>query len=147
MLAEINKIKAIDNHAHPLRYAADGEKPDDEFDALPLDAIEPFALPVRLDAKNPEFIVAWKQLYNYGFDDMSDNHVQGLLNLKKKLLREQGENFPAWVLDRLNIQTMFANRVALGRGLNTPRFCLFCRRILFRAMKPPGTTRLFRFLS
>jgi hypothetical protein len=33
-------MKAIDNHAHPLKYVAEGEKADDEFDALPLDAIE-----------------------------------------------------------------------------------------------------------
>ena len=39
LLNEIFKIKAIDNHAHPLKYVAEGDKPDDEFDALPLDAI------------------------------------------------------------------------------------------------------------
>src|ERR1700751_601121 len=55
LLAEISRIKAIDNHAHPLKYVAAGEKPDDEYDALPLDAIEPFPLPVRLSPANPEF--------------------------------------------------------------------------------------------
>src|SRR2546421_6505929 len=49
LLNEIYKIKAIDNHAHPLKYVEEGEKPDDEFDALPLDAIVPFPLPVRLN--------------------------------------------------------------------------------------------------
>ena len=49
LLNEISKIKAIDNHAHPLKYVAPDEKPDDEFDALPLDAIPPFPLPVRLN--------------------------------------------------------------------------------------------------
>src|SRR5438093_1471741 len=34
LIAEISKIKAIDNHAHPLKYVAAGEKADDEFDAL-----------------------------------------------------------------------------------------------------------------
>ncbi|HYK19832.1 MAG TPA: hypothetical protein VEV42_03800, partial [Pyrinomonadaceae bacterium] len=46
LLSEINKIKAIDNHAHPLRYVAEGDKPDDEYDALPLDSIDPFPLPL-----------------------------------------------------------------------------------------------------
>ncbi len=50
--AVIAKIKAIDNHAHPLRYVAAGEKPDDEFDALPLDALGLFPLPVRLHPDN-----------------------------------------------------------------------------------------------
>jgi len=45
LLTEIYRIKAIDNHAHPLKYVAPGEKPDDEFDALPLDVIVPFPLP------------------------------------------------------------------------------------------------------
>src|ERR1051325_4664800 len=59
LLNEINKIKAIDNHAHPLKYVAEGDKPDDEYDALPLDAIPPFPLPVRLNPTNSEFISAW----------------------------------------------------------------------------------------
>ena len=37
-------------------------------------------------------------------------------------LDERGDKFPAWVLDQLNIETMFANRVAMGRGLTSPRF-------------------------
>jgi len=122
LLVEINKIKAIDNHAHPLRHVGEGEKPDDEYDALPLEAIEAFPLPTRLSPSNPEFINAWKFLYDYGYSDMSDAHVQELLGAKKKLLAAQGQNFPNWVLDKLNIETMFANRVAMGRGLTPPRF-------------------------
>ncbi len=122
LLSEINNIKAIDNHAHPLRYVAEGEKPDDEFDALPLEAIGPFTLPVRIIPTNPEFIGAWKQLYGYTYNDMANSHVRELLTIKKRVLSEQGENFPAWVLDQLNIETMFANRVAMGRGLRVPRF-------------------------
>ena len=122
LLAEINQIKAIDNHAHPLRYVAEGEAADDEYDALPLDAIEPFLLPTRLSPLNPEFIGAWKTLYGYSYNDMSTVHTEELLAIKKKVLKEQGANFPAWVLDRLNIETMFANRVAMGKGLASPRF-------------------------
>ncbi len=40
LLAEINKIKAIDNHSHPPKLVAPGEK-DDDFDALPCDPLEP----------------------------------------------------------------------------------------------------------
>ena len=35
LLAEIQKIKAIDNHSHPPRLTNAGET-DDEFDALPV---------------------------------------------------------------------------------------------------------------
>jgi predicted TIM-barrel fold metal-dependent hydrolase len=122
LLAEISKIKAIDNHAHPLKYVAPGEKPDDEFDALPLDAIEAFPLPLRLSPTNPEFIGAWRELFGYSSSDMSEAHVAELLKLKARLIHEQGASFPSWILDRLNIETMFANRVAMGSGLTAPRF-------------------------
>src|SRR5438105_2546713 len=122
LLAEIFKIKAIDNHAHPLKYVAPGDKPDDEFDALPLDAIEAFPLPLRLSPTNPEFIRAWHDLYGYPYHDMDKAHVAALLKTKQKVLSEQGARFPAWILDRLNIESMFANRVAMGTGLVAPRF-------------------------
>ncbi|MEP6616408.1 MAG: hypothetical protein ABJA57_07505, partial [Ginsengibacter sp.] len=32
---KISMIKAIDNHAHPLKYITKDGKPDDEYDALP----------------------------------------------------------------------------------------------------------------
>jgi hypothetical protein len=38
--AEINSIRAIDNHAHPVRVTGKDEKPDREFDALPVDNME-----------------------------------------------------------------------------------------------------------
>src|SRR6266849_4730335 len=119
---EISKIKAIDNHAHPLKYVAPGEKPDNEFDALPLDAIVPFPLPTRLSPTNPEFIRAWHDLYRYSHNDMSEAHVRELMAAKQRELKERGDSFPAWVLEQLNIETMFANRVAMGRGLTSPRF-------------------------
>ena len=80
LLSEISKIKAIDNHAHPLRYVAPGEKPDDEYDALPLEAIPPFPFPVRLRPTNLEFVGAWRDMYRYPHDDMSEGHVRELLS-------------------------------------------------------------------
>jgi hypothetical protein len=122
LVAEINKIKAIDNHAHPLRYVGEGDKPDDEYDALPLEGIDPFPLPLRLSTENREFVGAWKHFYSYDHNDMLQAHTDELLAIKKKVLLQQGQNFPNWVLDQLNIETMFANRVAMGRGLTAPSF-------------------------
>jgi hypothetical protein len=122
LLEEIMKIKAIDNHAHPVKYVAPGEPPDTEFDALPLDAIAAFPLPVRLSPTNPEFIRAWHDLYGYSHRDMSEAHVRELLSAKQAVLKQHGDATPAWILDQLNIETMFANRVAMGRGLSAPRF-------------------------
>jgi hypothetical protein len=122
LLSEIMKIKAIDNHAHPVKYVPEGEPPDTEFDALPLDAIAAFPLPVRLSPTNPEFIRAWKDLYGYKHSDMSEAHVRELMSAKQAVMKQKGEGTPAWILDQVNIETMFANRVAMGRGLPSPRF-------------------------
>ena len=122
LVTAIANIKAIDNHAHPLRYVAPGEKPDDEFDALPLDAIGPIPLPVRLNPGNLEFVEAWRDLYGYKYDDMSEAHLRELLQTKQQIASDQGDKFPTWALDQLGIETMFANRVAMGRGLTAPRF-------------------------
>ena len=122
LLSEIMKIKAIDNHAHPVKYVTAGEPADTEFDALPLDAITAFPLPVRLSPTNPEFIRAWRDLYGYKHSDMSEAHVRELMNAKRAIVKQNGEATPAWILDQVNIETMFANRVAMGRGLTAPRF-------------------------
>jgi hypothetical protein len=122
LLSDIMKIKAIDNHAHPVKYVAEGEPPDSEFDALPLDAIAAFPLPVRLSPANPEFIRAWHDLYRYSHNDMSEAHVRELLSAKQAVARQKGEGTPTWILDQVNIETMLANRVVMGRGLTPPRF-------------------------
>jgi hypothetical protein len=33
-------------------------------------------------------------------------------------MREKSDGYPMWVLDRFGIDTMLANRVAMGRGLS-----------------------------
>ena len=121
LMAEIRKIRAIDNHSHPPRVVADGEK-DDDFDALPCDPLEPTDANTMTRPENPQYIAAWKALWGYAFDDHSDAHVKDLLKIKNQIRQEQGDHYPAWVLDRLGIDTEFANRVALGRGLDAAHF-------------------------
>lgn len=121
LLAEIQKIRAIDNHSHPPRVVAPNET-DDEFDALPCDPLEPSDPPTANRPENPQFLAAWKALYGYKYDDKSDAHIRELLATKQRLRQEQGDNYPNWVLDRLGIETELANRIALGRGLQPPHF-------------------------
>ncbi|PYS96458.1 MAG: amidohydrolase, partial [Acidobacteria bacterium] len=118
---EIFKIRAIDHHAHPMRATREGEE-DREFDALIPDVLEPAPLPVRLRPDNPEFVGAWRSLWGYRHDDMTDAHLRELDETKRRATREHGDEHPAWVLDQLNIEVMFANRVAMGRGLTPQRF-------------------------
>src|SRR2546422_753912 len=91
LVAEIAKIKAIDNHAHPLRFVAEGDKPDDEYDALPLEGLEPFALPPRLNPSNPEYIGAWRAIFGYKHDDMSEAHLKDLMAARQRVIRERGD--------------------------------------------------------
>ena len=119
LLAEINRIRAIDNHAHPLPFLGEGEK-DVEFDVP--ESVPPEVLPVRLRDNNPEYLEAWRVLYGYKYNDFNEAHLRELLEMKRRVKRERGENYPAWVLDQFNIETMFANRIDLGAWSNCAAF-------------------------
>ena len=121
LFAEIQKIKAIDNHSHPPKLVSPGEK-DEEFDALPCDPLEPSVPTTTSRPENPQYLAAWKALYNYPYNDASPDHLKELLAARNKVIQQQGDNFPNWVLDQLGIETELANRIALGRGLQPPHF-------------------------
>jgi predicted TIM-barrel fold metal-dependent hydrolase len=104
---EIGRVKAIDNHAHPVRPTAAGEVPDHEFDALPVDNLEPQSDPVRQRPTSPEVVDAGRELF--GGD-------------KAAAIRAHQSDYATWVLDRLGIDVMLANRVAMGPGLPASRF-------------------------
>ena len=91
-------IKAIDNHAHPV-LTAPGDR---EFDALPVDHMEPQSDPVA----------------------MRPGAFQTPFTAESKAAarREHGDGYPAWVLDRMGVETMLANRVAMGTSVGPPRF-------------------------
>jgi predicted TIM-barrel fold metal-dependent hydrolase len=91
-------IKAIDNHAHPV-LTAPGDR---EFDALPVDNMEPQSDPVA----------------------MRPGAFQTPFTAESKAAakREHGDGYPAWVLDQMGIETMLANRVAVGPSVEPPRF-------------------------
>lgn len=131
LLVEINRIKAIDNHAHPMSVAREGEAEDEEFDAIACGKLEFVSPPpMRLRFDNPIYVAAWRALYGYVPKDsastiggaQSEQTVREFLTIKRRVMREQADNYPAWLLDQLNIQTMLANRTAPGRGLSEPRF-------------------------
>ncbi|MGO8829704.1 MAG: amidohydrolase family protein [Steroidobacteraceae bacterium] len=119
---QIAAIRAVDNHAHPV-LAPPLDTSDREFDALPVSSLEPQTDPVAMRPDFPLLRDAWKALY--GFDVPPPLDGEGLKRLnaaRKRIEAQQGERFPAWVLDQAGIGTMLANRVAMGRGLEPPRF-------------------------
>jgi predicted TIM-barrel fold metal-dependent hydrolase len=121
LLSQINRIKAVDNHTHVSKLVAPGEV-DDDFDALPCNILEPGPDPTMARIENPNFLEAWQKLYGYKYQDRDPAHVRELVEAREKVMHEQGDHFPAWVLDQLGTQYLFANRVAMGRGLDGPRF-------------------------
>ena len=90
-----------------MRATLSGEKRDDEYDALPVETLEAQSDPVRARRGSPELIEAHRALF--GGD-------------KAKAASTYGRDYPGHVLDQLNIETMLANRVALGPGMTSPRF-------------------------
>ena len=121
LMSEINKIKAVDNHTHVPKVVGPNEK-DDDYDALPCSGyLEPSPDPVMARPENPLFLEAWQKIYRYKHADRSPEHIRELLATKQSVANQQGDNFPAWVLDQLGIEYMLANRVAMGRGLNPKR--------------------------
>jgi hypothetical protein len=104
---EIGRIKAFDNHAHPVRPTPAGEAPDKEFDALPVDNLDPQSDPIRQRPTSPEVLAAARELF--GGD-------------KARAMRVHQADYATWVLDQLGIDVMLANRVAMGPGLPASRF-------------------------
>ena len=105
LAAEIDGIRAIDNHAHPVRIVASGEKPDRDFDALPVDNMEPQADPVNFRPGAPALAQAALALSG-----------------KQQAMQEKGEQYPAWALDQMGVDVMLANRVEMGASIQPPRF-------------------------
>lgn len=119
---QIDSIWAVDNHAHPV-LSPPADATDREFDALPVDSLDPESVPPAFRPDFPALHDAWKTLY--GFDAQPPLDADGLKRLNEardRVKQQQGEHFSEWVLDQAHIGTQVANRVALGRGVQPPRF-------------------------
>ena len=118
LTAFIGKIRAVDNHSHANSVAPG----DTDQDALPLEVIFPFEVPAPLRPDNPDWLAAYKALYEYPHADTTDAHLKELRGAVQRVAKEQGEKFPAWVLDQAGLEVLLANRIAMGPGLEPPRF-------------------------
>ena len=130
LVTAIAAIKVIDNHAHPLRALKEGERDtewgDLSYHNLETAATDPGAqmplVPFRLRPTSPEFMAVWQALYGFSPSTVTKEVVRELVQLKRQIRREQGDNYPTWVLDKIGVETMLANRVAMDRSLPVPRF-------------------------
>jgi hypothetical protein len=119
----IASIKAFDNHAHPV-LPPPNDKTDREFDALPVDNMEPETDVLAWRPDNPQLVDAWKALW--GFDaarlPLDADAMKQLDAARARVKTREGTHFDEWVLDQAGIATMAANRVAMGAGTMPPRF-------------------------
>jgi hypothetical protein len=105
---EIQTIRAIDNHAHPVRYIAPGEPPDHGYDALPVENLEPSSDPLIFRPGAPAVLEAHRALFGSGS--------------KQSVIAVQHSQYPTWLLDRMGVDVMLANRVDMGTSIQPPRF-------------------------
>jgi len=118
----IAQTKAIDNHAHPILAPPDLDK-DRDFDALPVDNMEPESVTPALRPDYPPLADAWRALFGFdGTPPLDANSLAALNQARSHVREQQGSNYSNWVLDQSGIETMLANRVAMGTGVQPPRF-------------------------
>ena len=122
LASEIAKIRAIDNHAHPVRITGAGEQPDRDFDALPVDNMEPQSDLVNWRRDAPGLVDAWHTLYGFSGSDLNGEHLKEAQSGKQKIQKEKGDAYPSWALDQMGVAVMLANRVTMGSSIQPPRF-------------------------
>ena len=119
---EIDSIPAIDNHAHPM-LSPPADATDREFDALPVDSMAPQTDPVALRPDWPPLHDAWHALFDIDLQPPLTPDTQKQLDAARARVKaREGEHYSAYVLDKSGIGTMVANRVAMGTGVEPPRF-------------------------
>lgn len=118
----IASVRAIDNHAHPVLWRSSGPA-DRDFDALPVDTMEPETDPARWRPDNSQLPEAWAALWSFkGSAPLDLEGTKLLLAAKARVQAREKEHYAAWVLDQAGIETMLANRVSMGPGVEPPRF-------------------------
>ena len=119
LLEHIAKIEAIDNCYYMLTAIANQGTEEEPAD---LPGKRRFHGPVNARFDNPHWIGAWRDLYGYKYNDMEKEHLILLSKEKQRIKRQQGENYPAWVLDKLGIETALVSVAKVGLGQGPPRF-------------------------
>ena len=133
LYAHILLTPAVDNHAHPV-LPPPADATDRNFDALPVDNMEPETDIVAWRPDNPELPAALHALWGFTAPDpflapLSPNQQKALAAARALIKQREGAHFDQWVLDQANIGSMLANRVTMDTlagqhapGSTAPRF-------------------------
>ena len=113
---------AFDNHAHPM-LSPPNDATDREFDALPVDNMEPETDPVAWRPDWPALHDAWLALFGVNLTaPLNAASTKDLEAARAKVKAREGIHYSQYILDKANIGNMAANRVAMGTGVQAPRF-------------------------
>src|SRR5215469_4573358 len=82
LVSDIQQVRAIDNHAHPVRVTELPEAPDRGYDALPVDNLEAGSDPLVLRPGFPAVLEAHRALYGSGDT--------------KSAIAQRRDQYPAW---------------------------------------------------
>lgn len=128
VLSEIESIVAVDDHAHPLPL---GLEPEPDFDRPIYPYDHPY--PVRQRQTNPEYIDAWHALWGYEHQDFDGDHLRELILAKQQIKAKHGDDYNAWVLDQISVETTIAIAYDRVDSLPEPRFrwCSFADWLLW----------------
>jgi hypothetical protein len=117
--------RAIDNHAHPM-LSPPAMATDRNFDALPVDNMEPQTDPLAWRPDYPPLRTAWFALYGFDSGDaplpLTGAAAARLEAAREAVRTREGTHYAVWVLNQAGIDTMLANRVSMGTGVEPPRF-------------------------
>ena len=119
LLADIGRIRAIDNHMHG--DPVDAARPTRWKDDNPLGTPR-YPDVVGLQRTNPEWRAAWFALYGYSYADAELPHLKSLLATKRQTLASAGANWPSIVLDTAGVDIALLNAVRPGAGQTNGRF-------------------------
>ena len=129
LYAHILATPAFDNHAHPV-LPPPNDATDRNFDALPVDNMEPETDIAAWRPDNPELPAAWQALWGFTapapfLAPLTPVQQKALAAARAAVKQRESTHFDQWVLDQANIGTMLANRVSMGplaTGSNASRF-------------------------
>jgi amidohydrolase family protein len=100
----VGEIRAIDDHAHlPIfpTLPADMDRPFDPYGRGELARAQRF-----LTTDPPIYLSAWRALWDYEYDDWSDDHLRDLIVKREKIQADAGDGYDAWILDKLNFESV-----------------------------------------
>jgi predicted TIM-barrel fold metal-dependent hydrolase len=122
LLRLIDATPIFDNHAHPM-LSPPADAADRNFDALPVDNMAPETDPLAWRPDFPPLADAWRALYGVDLQPPLDAAGMAKLDAARAAIKaREGGQYSVYVLDKANIGTMVANRVAMGTGVEPPRF-------------------------